>query len=100
MTDDIDPALVRLAREYPMRIFLYDDGTGVVWTSTCQDMPARLAISGQKDTILLYPSIAATFASMDCSTYCRKEKIGYCSDVYGRVASTIETALSTIPKST
>lgn len=100
--DKIDPALVQLARQDPGRVFL-DRGYAVQHTSTCTDMPARWPVSREQEwTQRMYADIAVTYHGLDGSTLCRnrKEKIGYCCDLYNRSQRTIETALSLFPKST
>ena len=101
MAEKIDPALVQLARENYLHGFRQGDCV-IIQTSTCTDVPARIPLSGEKDfTSRLYASIAAEDARLQIeSTYCRKERIGYLSDLYGRSVRTIETALSTFSKST
>jgi len=102
MAEKIDPALVQLARENYLHGFL-QGGCAIIQTSTCTDMPACIPLSGERDfTPYLYASIAAAYERLVTgSTYCcRKERIGYLSDLYDRSVRTIETALATTTPST
>lgn len=58
-------------------------------------------ISEQAATPRLYASIAATYTTLESSTYCYQyQKIEYLCDLYGRKKSTIRKALSTFGSST
>jgi hypothetical protein len=104
MADEIDPALVQLARENP-RVCFYqkgDPGHVIQMTSTCTDMPARWPVHTETEwTPMLYASIAAKYEWLQTHrAYSYTERLYYAGEPFGRRAGTVKKALSLFPKST